>query len=119
MIKRFFFKTLSSFLLLYLFLVSPTFAQETPPELPEAFPIVYKALEFIFSFMVIVTAAMVVYGAYMWMLSAGDPQKVKQAQGTLTWAIIGLVFFIMVRVFLDFILRLFGVELPDPGGTPF
>ena len=27
-----------------------------------------------------------------WIASAGDPSKIKQAQGTLTWAIIGLVF---------------------------
>jgi hypothetical protein len=118
MIKKLFFKTLSSLFLVYAFLVNPVFAED-PPDLPELFPIVYEALKFLFSFMVIVTAAMVVYGAYMWMLSAGDPQKVKQAQGTLTWAIIGLIFFIMVRVFLDFILKLFGVTLPDPGGTPF
>ena len=46
----------------------------------------------------------VVYGGYMWMISAGDPDKVKRAQGTLTWAIIGLIFTILVGLILKAIL---------------
>lgn len=34
----------------------------------------------------------VIIGGYMWMTAAGNPDKIKQAQGTLTWAIIGLIF---------------------------
>jgi hypothetical protein len=46
----------------------------------------------------------IVYGGYMWMMSAGDPDKVKRAQGTLTWAIIGLIFTILVGLILKAIL---------------
>ena len=46
----------------------------------------------------------VVYVGYMWMISAGDPDKVKRAQGTLTWAIIGLIFTILVGLILKAIL---------------
>ncbi len=101
-----------------LLFVTPLSAQN-PPQFPEIFPVIYKAIEFFFGFVAVVCAAMVVYGAYMWMFSGGDPQKVKMAQGTLTWAVIGLIFFMMAYIFFDFILQLFGIELPDPGGTPY
>ena len=46
----------------------------------------------------------VVYGGYMWMMSAGDPDKVKRAQGILQWAVIGMIFTILVSVILQTIL---------------
>jgi len=42
-----------------------------------------------------------IIGGYMWMTSAGNPDKVKQAQGTLTWSIIGLVFVLIVGLLLN------------------
>ena len=116
--KNFFYKIFFTVSVFCLFFVKFAFAQP-PPQFPEIFPVLYNAIEFFFGFIAIVCAAMVVYGAYMWMFSAGDPQKVKMAQGTLTWAIIGLIFFMMAYIFFDFILLLFGIELPDPGGTPY
>lgn len=47
----------------------------------------------------------VVYGGYMWMISAGDPDKVKRAQGTLQWAVIGLVFTIIAGLIIRAILN--------------
>lgn len=94
-------------------LLTPVLAQN-PPDLPEVWPIVYNGIKFFFSFISIVAAAMVLYGAYMWMFSSGDPQKVKMAQGVLTWAVIGLIFFMVVRFSLDFILRILGIEVPVP-----
>ncbi len=47
----------------------------------------------------------VVYGGYMWMISAGDPEKIKRSQGVLTWSIIGLVFTILVEIILSAILK--------------
>lgn len=47
----------------------------------------------------------IVYGAYMWMISAGDPDKVKKAQGTLQWAIIGLIFVTIVSLILRAVLE--------------
>lgn len=47
----------------------------------------------------------VVYGGYMWMISAGDPDKVKRAQGTLQWAVIGLVFTIIASLVIRAILK--------------
>ncbi len=118
MIKGIWSKILLSIFSFFLLFVTPAFAQ-APPRFSEIIPVIYNAIKFIFSFMSIIAAAMVVYGAYMWMFSSGDPQKTKLAQGTLTWAVIGLIFFMIIRFFLDFILSLFGIELPMPSGTPF
>jgi len=41
-----------------------------------------------------------VLGSFMWMTSAGEPGKIKQAQGTLTWAVLGFVFFLLIRTLL-------------------
>ena len=90
-----------------------------PPRLEGIFPVIYNALTFVFSFFAIITAGMVVYGAYMWMASAGDPQKTKQAQGVLTWAVIGLIFFITFGFFADFFFDLLGIEFTPPDQEVF
>jgi len=40
----------------------------------------------------------------MWIMSAGDPDKIKKAQGTLQWSIIGLIFVIIVSLILRAVL---------------
>jgi len=47
--------------------------------------------------LVVVAVVMVIYGGYMYMFAAGDSGKIKQAQGTITWAIIGLVFSFIIK----------------------
>lgn len=42
-----------------------------------------------------------IIGGYKWMTSAGNPENIKQAQGTLTWSIIGLVFILIVGLLLN------------------
>lgn len=96
-------------LLAYLFLfVSPIFAQsdEDPPRLNELFDIVDKIIEFIFPFASFVAVVFIIMGGYMWISSSGDPAKIKQAQGTLTWAIIGLIFTLLTPAILRFVLNL-------------
>ena len=43
----------------------------------------------------------------MWIVSGGDPGRVKQAQGTLTWAIFGLVIVLVIfgllRIVINFL----------------
>ncbi len=64
-------------------------------------------LEFLFPIGVLLAVVFVIIGGYMWMTSAGNPDKVKQAQGTLTWAIIGLIFVVvaafLVQILFDYI----------------
>ncbi len=99
-----------SFLSLTLLFFSPfgVYAQEDkPPELRgdtiERFVnnVVYR---YIFPIAGLICFAFVVKGGYMWMMSSGDPDKVKQAQGTITWSVVGLVLVIVARLLMGVIL---------------
>lgn len=50
---------------------------------------------------------MIIYGGYLWIVSGGDPQKKQRAQATLTWSIIGVGFFYLIRMLLDWVLNWF------------
>ena len=82
------------------------YAQSSPPQLDGK--MIQGLLDTVTSKLIPVAGLLafifVVYGGYMWIISAGDPEKVKRAQGTLTWAIIGLIFTILVGVILKAIL---------------
>jgi len=51
--------------------------------------------------------AMVIYGGYLWIASGGEPQKKQKAQATLTWSIIGLGFFYLIRMLLAWVIEWF------------
>lgn len=98
-----------SFLLLSPF-ASPVFAQgDKPPELNGAMiekfldDVVYR---YIFPIGGLICFGFIIKGGYMWMISSGDPDKVREARGTLTWSVIGLVFVILARLLMDVILDL-------------
>ncbi|NLE30929.1 hypothetical protein GX618_01475 [Candidatus Dojkabacteria bacterium] len=50
---------------------------------------------------------MIIYGGYLWIVSGGEPQKKQKAQATLTWSIIGVGFFYLIRMFLSWVLDWF------------
>lgn len=50
---------------------------------------------------------LMLYGAFLMITSAGDPEKVKAGQETITSALTGLIF----AIFSLFILRLIGVDI--------
>jgi len=68
---------------------------EEPPKITEIATVLDKVMDIVFPFAAVVCVIFIIIGGYMWIASAGDPSKVKQAQGTLTWAIIGLVFVLL------------------------
>lgn len=80
---------------------------EKPPEItPGAIDeflnnVVYR---YIFPLGGLICFAFIVKGGYMWMMSAGDPDKIKQAQGTLTWSVIGLLVVIIARLLIGVIM---------------
>jgi len=95
-------------LTLLFFLPLTVYAQDdTPPKINgiviENFVnnVVYK---YIFPLAGLICFAFVVKGGYMWMMSSGDPEKVKQAQGTITWSVIGLVIVVVARLLMGVIL---------------
>jgi hypothetical protein len=83
---------------------------DEPPQFSIVWDILNRGAGFFIGFIVIAAVAMVIYGGYVWMGSAGDPDRVKSAQGILTWAILGLVFFLIISLVFRFVLGLFGIE---------
>ncbi|HNW23250.1 MAG TPA: pilin [Candidatus Dojkabacteria bacterium] len=77
------------------FFSTPVFAQE-PPRLEVLGEAVDKILGYIFPAGVLIAVIMVIVGGYMWIVSGGDPARKQQAQGTLTWAVIGLVLLFLI-----------------------
>lgn len=86
-----------------------TYAQsdEPPPQISpgtiDGFlnDVVYK---YIFPLGGLICFGFIIMGGYMWMMSAGDPDKIKQAQGTLTWSVIGLMVVIIARLLIGVIM---------------
>lgn len=78
-----------------------------PPKLSELFSSFDNLLTYLVPIGILLAVAMVVVGGLMWIASAGNPDKVKQAQGTLTWSIIGLVFVLiaglLIKLVVDYI----------------
>lgn len=86
----------------------PVYAQDAqPPRIEQLIISIEGLFQWIFPIGAVIAVAMMIYGGYMWIISGGDPAKKQMAQGTLTWAAIGLVFlFIMgavLRVIIEFI----------------
>jgi hypothetical protein len=86
-----------------LLIPSPVFA--APPTLQAAFQMLDNVFSIFIPVGALLAVAMIVYGGYMWMMSNGDASKIKQAQGTLTWAIIGLVFLSIFRMILTLVFQ--------------
>ena len=84
-----------------------TSLEEEPPKIARIFGSIDKISSFLVPAGILLAVLMVVIGGYMWMTSSGSPDKVKQAQGTLTWAVIGIVFIIiaslLVKAIVDYI----------------
>jgi len=72
-----------------------------PPRIEELFTGIDKVYDALVPFAILLAVLFVVIGGYMWMTSSGEPEKVKKAQGTLTWAIIGLIFILIVSLILN------------------
>lgn len=52
---------------------------------------------------------MFVWGGQGWMMSGGNPEKIKTARATLVWAVIGMVVVFLSYAAVDFVLSAFGV----------
>lgn len=93
------------------FFANPVFAETDPPPPPKLAeniqPIVDNILDYLFPIAVLLSFIFIIVGGYMWIISGGDPGKTKQAQGTLTWAILGLVLVLVIfgvlRIVINFL----------------
>jgi len=98
---------INKFLLnIFSFLSSPVYAGKlkTPPTLHYLADAFDKVYAWIFPIGGLIAVAMIIYGGYMWMISGGEPQRKQMAQGTLTWAVLGLVFLLLIKGLLMVVL---------------
>ena len=58
------------------------------------------------------TLSMLLYGAYMFLTSEGNADKLKKAQSTLLYAVLGLLLVVMAFVITKIIGFLFKVQMP-------
>jgi hypothetical protein len=56
-----------------------------------------------------IALAIFVYGGFVWMTSGGSPEKIKTAQTTLVWAVLGMIVMFASYAAVDFVLRALGV----------
>ena len=52
--------------------------------------------------------AMFIYGGFMWLTSAGSPDKIKKGTDILTWAVIGLIVIFVSYALVDFVIKALG-----------
>jgi len=76
-----------------------------PPRLQSLFGNLDELTDYLIPIGIFLAVLMVIVGGYLWMASAGNPEKVKQAQGTLTWAIIGLVFIAIAVLLVNLVIQ--------------
>ncbi len=74
-----------------------------PPRLELLAQTIDDLFQYIFPIGALLAVAMIIYGGYMWIISGGDPARKQQAQGVLTWSVIGLVFLFLVKAILTLI----------------
>jgi TRAP-type C4-dicarboxylate transport system permease small subunit len=72
-----------------------------PKKIEALFDNIDSLLDYLIPFAILAAIIFVIVGGYMWISSTGNPDKVNQAQGTLTWAIIGLIFVLLVSLLLQ------------------
>ena len=87
---------------------APVFAQDPPSFGGGSGPLanlVDQILNYLFPLAGLICLIFIIQGGYMWMVSAGDPARVKQAQGTLTWAVLGFIFVMVILALLQGLIK--------------
>lgn len=92
--------------LLPLSLATPVFAQgEEPRRIGDLFGVLDNVFNYVFPLAGLICLIFIIIGGYMWMSAAGDPARIKTAQNTLTWAIIGLVVVLLAIAIIEIIVK--------------
>lgn len=68
-----------------------------------------KAIKAVLGVIGAIALAIFVYGGLMWMTSGGSPEKIKKAQTTLVWAVLGMLVIFASYAAVDFVLKSLGV----------
>ncbi|MBI4437800.1 hypothetical protein HY631_02510 [Candidatus Uhrbacteria bacterium] len=87
-------KKKSFFLAVTLLTLAPAFARAAeltnPLGTTDVRVIIARIIQAILSITGAVALLMFIWGGFQWLISAGEPEKIKKGKETFTWAIIGL-----------------------------
>jgi hypothetical protein len=100
-------------------LVSKTLAAEPWTGLAEGDVATFKSLETIVSNILGIASAlagiavfvMLILGGFKLLTAGGNPEQVKKATGTITWAVVGLIILLAIWFIFMFIEEFTGVEI--------
>jgi len=67
---------------------------------------VFQIINVIGGVAALIAVLFIIYGGFLYITSAGDDEKVKQAQGTITGSVIGLAIVFLARLIIGFVLSL-------------
>ena len=76
-----------------------------PPQLSDLGTSIDRAFHLALYFVIPVGIGMAIVGAIMWMMARDDTEKLKKAQMTVTWAIVGTVFLVFVGGLMNLIVN--------------
>lgn len=106
-------------ILIFVGFLSVAFPGPTPasPQAPivgttfaELLILIDRLANWIFSILVIVAVVMLVWGAFGFVISEGEPDRLKKAKDRITYAIIGLVLAIFTKSIIAVIKSIIGVK---------
>jgi cytochrome c biogenesis factor len=78
---------------------------------------IWVGINFFVLFSALVAVVLIVAAGYGFMTSAGDPEKIKKAQQTLTAAIVGMIIVFMARMIVGFVLDVAQDNVSGGSGT--
>lgn len=111
--------SLNLFLIIFSYAVAmPAFAQEKPgPATQELLDIIKRLTGWMAAVLLAVTVAFIVYAAYLYLTSQGDPEKVKTANRVILYAVVAVAVALLAYVFIAIITALVGPGQRTPGTT--
>ena len=75
---------------------------------------VMTALNFFIAFSALVAVILIIMAGYMFITSAGDPEKIEKAQKTITAAVVGMIIVFLARVIVGFVIDIGEGNIEEP-----
>ncbi len=108
-------KKITSAIILASFLIIPTtglLAQTTQvPEITDFMGIIQDLVDWVFGFLLIVAVLFLLFAAFTYITASGEPEKIKKANQSIMWALIGVAVGLLSKGLVIFVGTLLGQTL--------